>query len=188
MISVVIGLIVLVVTILLALYFSGVFTSSTTAVSTGSTAGTPPPALTGTQALELGKIPMAPWGGASNFVDNSAVWIWNVQDAVSTAPLDPVKFSNQYYNSTGAPIDATLHVIVDDKAKITLNGNSVGDAAGGWADNNYSKLPITLASGNNLIDITATNEGGPAALIVSLVKKSDGSILLRSDGSWVTSK
>ena len=130
---------------------------------------------------------MAPWGSASKFVDSSAQWIWNLQTAATTAPANvPIKFSNQWNNTTGVAVPAVLHVIVDDTATVDLNGTKVKDIAGGWGGTDYPKLPISLVPGNNIIDIIATNGGGPAALIVSLVRTSDSSVLLRSDSSWVT--
>lgn len=111
----------------------------------------------------------------------------NLKTAVADAPVNiPIKFSKQFNNTSGAAIDATLHVIVDDNATVNLNGVKVGDASGGWGDNNYPKLPVTLKTGNNIFDIVATNGGGPAALLVALVKKSDNSIIFRSDATWVT--
>jgi hypothetical protein len=56
----------------------------------------------------------------------------------------------------------------------------------GWTDSNYAKLPLTLKTGNNVIDIVANNSGGPAGLLASLVKNSDKTVLLRTDSSWVS--
>ena len=158
-----------------------------TPVATGGTASTPPPALTGTSAIELGQYPQQPWGSASAFIDPTAVWMWNTSDAEKTAPATAVKFENQYYNSTSTAIPAVMHVIADDSATVSINGTQVGTAAGGWAAPSYPQIAVSLQPGNSIINIVATNAGGPAGLLVSLVKTSDKSVLLHSDKSWITS-
>lgn len=156
-------------------------------LATGGNANTPPPSLTGAAAISLGKYPIAPWGSTSNFVDPQAQWIWNLSTAATEAPANiPIKFSTLYTNSSGSPIDAVLHVLVDDNATVYLNGTKVGVVGGGWNSPDYTKLPISLPIGYNTIDIVATNAGGPAALIASLVKTSDKSVLLRTDNTWLT--
>jgi len=149
------------------------------------TFSTPSP-LTGTPVKQLGSFSMNPWGSASNFIDKQAQWIWNIDTAATDAPLTPIKFSTQFMNSSLSELPATLHVIVDNSATVTLNGTKIGDVAGGgWATQDYSKIKMNLKSGNNIIDIVAANAGGPAGLIASLVKDSDKSVLMRTDSSWV---
>lgn len=160
--------------------------AETAPVATGGNASSPPPALKGTSAIQLGDMGLGPWGSASNFVDMSAKWIWNTQTATVDAPNTPVKFSNQWYNIMSSNVPATLHIIVDNKATVMLNGKQIADVEGGWDTTNYPKVNLTLVPGNNVIDIIATNAGGAAALIASLVKNSDSSIIMRTDSSWVT--
>jgi hypothetical protein len=167
-------------------YIGGTDTSKNTSTEEEKSTNKPPPPLVGTKALQLGQYNMSPWGGAAKFVDPNAQWIWNLQTAATDASTVPITFSNQYYNNTATPIDTILHIIVDDVATVTLNGTKIGDVRGGWDTLEYPKLPITLQPGNNRIDILATNTGGPAGLLVALVKKSDNTILLRSDASWVS--
>lgn len=144
-----------------------------------------PVPLNGTKASELGDFPMAPWGGAANFSDTSAKWIWNTSNAAAGAPAGVVKFSNQYYNASGSPVSTTLHMIVDDGATISINGSQVADVpGGGWANANYPKRPVTFVAGNNLIEISATNGGGPAGTIFSFKKDSDNTVLIKSDSTW----
>ena len=130
---------------------------------------------------------MDPWGSTSDFPDKEAQWIWNLKTAAVDAPSAPIKFSNQWYNKTNADVQAVLHTIVDNQGEVFLNGKKVGDIKGaGWVTKEYSKMDVTLKPGNNVIDIVALNVDGPAALIVSLVAKSNNGVLLRSDSTWVT--
>jgi len=185
-----------IISIVVGLFFGGVFGSNavtdtqkkdaTDSVATGGTASNPPPSLTGADAFKLGDMGMGPWGGASKFIDSAAQWIWNLKSAVADAPNDPIKFSNVYNNTTGSNMEATLHVIVDNEGTVFLNSTEVKKVAGGWDTETYPRVDLTLKPGYNVIDIVAKNSGGSAGLVMALTKKSDNSILLRSDSSWKT--
>ncbi|KAF6252726.1 hypothetical protein COO60DRAFT_1463575 [Scenedesmus sp. NREL 46B-D3] len=153
-----------------------------------------PPPLTGTSANELGKYGMAPWGSAAAFVAPDAQWIWNSSTAATSAPVGTgVKFSSQYFHDADAPIAATLHVVLDDRGAVKVNGQLLNGsqghqvAMGGWETKDYSKMPVTLQPGNNTVDIFASNLGGPAGALAALVDAASGSILLHTNGTWVTS-
>ena len=160
-------------------------TETTIPVATGGHSTEPPPALTGTSAIQLGAMGIDPWGSMSKFVDPSAQWIWNLQTAAVDAPNTPVKFSNQWYNTSSTNVPATLHILVDNKATVMLNGEKIADVEGGWSQPDYPKVNLSLIPGNNVIDVIATNTGGPAALIASLVASGE-TIILRTDSTWVT--
>jgi hypothetical protein len=149
-----------------------------------ATSATRPAALEGTSAIELGILGMSPWGPAPHFVSREAKWMWNTSTAATEASNLPVTFRHQYWNGETTPIEAELHVIADDNAVISINGAKIGEASGGWERSNYPMFPVSLQPGNNKIDIVTTNKGGPAALMVALVRKSDKSLLLKSDSSW----
>ncbi|RKO94005.1 hypothetical protein BDK51DRAFT_45125 [Blyttiomyces helicus] len=145
-----------------------------------------PVQLSGTNSFSLGKFGVGPWGSASNFADPSSSWIWNIPTAASSAPAGSVTFSNQYYNSTSSTIPVVLHILADESATISVNGISVGKASGGWTTTSYSKIPINLTAGNNLISIVATNASGPAGLCAALLSSSNNSVLLHTDSTWIS--
>jgi hypothetical protein len=184
-ICVILLLIASIIGIVYAVKFEG---TGAAKVATGNT----PPSIQGKSAIQLGAFGFAgdPWGTASNFVAPDAQWIWNASTAATSAEANvPITFSNQWWNQTSNNVDAILHVIVDDTATVSLNGTKLRDVeGGGWNTTSYPQIPVTLTPGNNRIDIVATNSGGPAALLVALVRSSDKAVLLKSDSTWVTNE
>jgi hypothetical protein len=131
----------------------------------------------------LGKFGMSPWGNTSKFIDASAQWIWNTPKAASSAPIGSVNFKKVYKN-TGAIRNVTAHLIADNSGSLTVNGKLIGPIAGvGWKNVNYTKLPFTFSKGDNLIVIKASNEGGPAGLLYSIVDTTTKEVLCRSDST-----
>lgn len=149
--------------------------------SDGSWATVAVPTLTGTLASGLGAPSIVPWN-ATNFIVPTAQWIWNTASAASSAPLGKVQFSQLFNNTSGAPMAAVLHILVDDSAVIKVNNVQVGTASG-WTS--ATKVAMPLAVAWNQIDIIATNNGGPAGLLCVLVGPS-GYVLLTSDATWET--
>lgn len=190
--SIVLAIVAIIVT---GLYFGGVISKKggtvgeeqiAVPVTVGNSAYGPPPALTGTSVTTLGKFGINPWGVNAAFAAPTAFWIWNSQTAATDAPANvPVTFKTQFWNSGSTPINATLHIVVDNDATVNLNGSDIGKASGGWGNANYPKMPVTLQPGNNLFTIVATNGGGPAGLLAAVIDPS-GKVLLQTDHTWVT--
>jgi endo-1,4-beta-xylanase len=131
----------------------------------------------------LGLYGIKPWGTTSNFVDKSAQWIWNTSTAVSGAPLTPVKFKKVLKN-TGDPKAVTVHIITDNTGYLSVNGKSIGSIEDvGWKNVNYTKLPLTLIKGDNILIIKAVNAGGPAGLLYSVIDNTTKKVLCKSDAS-----
>ena len=201
-------IVIIIVVVLVCLIVAGVLIdkyaikktgSSYTTPAAGSTSGSgagsstpaavsnvPPSALVGGVVYDLGSYSMAPWGSASNFIDPKAQWIWNSQAAATSAPKGTVIFENQYYNSGSTNISAVLHIEVDDSAVVNLNGNNLGSASAGYGGG-YTQISCQLIPGNNLFKVAATNTGGPAGVLLSLINTQTNTVLLRSDNTWVTS-
>ena len=142
-----------------------------------------------TSLYVLGAFNMNPWG-AGNFADQGAVWIWN----------DPNAASSTIANVWGTPdcvnfikvVDVTqttsviVHIIADDNSQLRINDQLIGDANGGWANQNYPKLATVLQRGRNVIRIQAWNGSvGPAGLLASII--ANGSVLAHTDTSWSAS-
>lgn len=132
---------------------------------------------------DLGAFGIGPWGAGANFADPLARWIWSRPGAAGWAPVGCVTFSTTF--AVNASEDtATLHAIIDDN--LFLNGVQVGVANGGWWDSNYPKLrnlPL-LPGKSNTLTISASNGGGPAGIIVSLIATQGNRVITRTDSTW----
>jgi hypothetical protein len=91
-------------------------------------------------------------------------WIWSDKPA----DAQTVRFEKTFHLPC-RPRDATLWVVADDRATVTVNGRTVG-AVAGWAT--ACRVPagkLGLRPGRNVIAIEAFNHAGPAGLLVRLV-------------------
>ena len=131
----------------------------------------------------LGGYGMGPWGAGSRFVDNSAYWIWDDQNAASnTAAGKWINFNLQI--NVDVPCYAVFYLIVDDEGELFVNNVSQGQiTGGGWGTTNYTKRKIQIPSGQVNLRIKAKNNGGPGGLLGSLVR-ADGVVLARTDRTW----
>jgi hypothetical protein len=131
----------------------------------------------------IGRIGAAPWGNNAQFADPDAMWIWNEPGATRNA-AGGVKIQFQGACDVTADRNATVHAIVDNHGEVHLNGKYVAIIAeGGWQRRNYSRIPIQLISGTNVLTVHCYNAGGPAGLVVSVIDD-HGEVLLRSDARW----
>lgn len=127
------------------------------------------------------------WNGrrSGNYPNGSGVqWIWNLP--VSQWGLNqqlgvPISFYNNY-NNTAGPIPVTVMAGVDDHGSITINSTSYGTFS-------FTATPfqVILNPGNNTIQLTGINTGGPAGLWFAM-KDNNGRILLKTDSTsgWST--
>ncbi len=181
--------IVAIVVIFSAIFFPVYFTQ-TSGSSSGDTSGSsstsslPKKSLdSGTvPAVELGVLPLAPWGACTGFNDPTAQWIWSTPDAASGASANlKTKFQKIYTVPTSQTLN--MYVIVDDTSEVFLNGSKIADVTGGWGGAG-NKVTLSLVAGDNLIEIVAVNAGGPAGLLVSCYDNPT-SIPFHSDKNWV---
>jgi Concanavalin A-like lectin/glucanases superfamily len=118
------------------------------------------------------------WGNAA-FADKTAKWIWNTPNATSYAPtLIVVSFRRQWTNTSKSPIDAILHVVVDDFAHVHVNSKYIRFVNGGWTTASYNKVPIVLQPGDNVVQFDCWSGAGAAGLIYSVIQ--NGTVLFNS--------
>lgn len=142
-------------------------------------------------AFVIGDVGCSPWGPITGFPHNGAVkWIWNTPDARNVAPTQrpgvdpPVQFFKRW--DTPVSVDGVMYCVVDNFARIFVNGMYVGPAAdGGWAGGRPYRQNISMPAGLNEIRVEAYNEGGPAGLLLAVLNANGGAMLLCSDASWV---
>jgi hypothetical protein len=144
-----------------------------------------------TPVVELGPFGMGPWGGASNFVDKNAKWIWAEPGAQNSVAAN-IRYNFQfvYNNTSGRFIQAIIHTIIDNEGTIFVNEQNLRTTGGGWGNPSYPKISTILRPGRNLIRINCSNLGAgpnPAGLILSCLDKSNNNVLFNTNGSWVVS-
>ena len=88
----------------------------------------------------LGPSTQSPWNNY-NFVDSSALWIWNVKGASVSAPVGvTVSFTKTFYVAECHPcmsdsvMIADLYVCVDDYVSVYLNGALVQETEQNWSN------------------------------------------------------
>lgn len=138
---------------------------------------------------ELGPLRMGPWTGVSvwaarinQFPQNTpAKWIWNRANAARDAASGTQKIQYIFKNG-GKATPATLFAICDNKASLKVNGQDIVLDANAQP---FLNMGIQIRSGDNLIKMNVTNEGGPAGIIVACIAN-DGRTLFVSDATWTT--
>ena len=138
----------------------------------------------------LGEAAIWPWY-ANRFVDPSAQWIWNTDNAASGegAPSNsvPIKFAKTYHSAANESVEVTIHIIVDNDADVMLNSVSLGHASGGWSDWFSSQMQGTMQPGENVLEVYAVNELWQAGLLVAVTESANAaqpSILFHTDSTW----
>lgn len=79
---------------------------------------------------------------------------------------------------------AVVHILADDSATLYFNNKLIGEVTGGWGNTNYSKMPVTVVGGTNVVLIVVKNVSNTGAVIASVIRSSDNEVLLRTDASW----
>jgi hypothetical protein len=128
--------------------------------------------------------------GVTNSSMSSAVWIWNISGAATTAPgsaSDGTPYLWFYYtfyynkpNNTG-----TAYGACDNVAYLYFNGINVGTLDGGWPGG--ITISINIVNGLNYIRAPAYNQGGPAGLIIAFYD-SEGNNIANTNGFWSVSQ
>ena len=133
----------------------------------------------------MGKVGDWPWGACPGFKDQNAEWIWH------TAGLRAKNGSSglliyEYDNITGSPIEGRINIIVDNFAKVYVNGDNIWNGGGGWRGPGRISNPFTLNTGKNMIMVDAMNGGGPAGLLMTCYNASTDIKLFSTNmnGGW----
>lgn len=132
----------------------------------------------------LGPISISPWGTSPGFPDTTAQWIWYSANAQNSAPTNtdsPITFIYGYNYTGPGYITATVNAINDNSGIWYLNSIQVATVAGGWGGPGTT-FNITIAPGMNYLQCSATNAGGPAGLIATVMY--NGQVLFNTNGEW----
>ena len=89
-----------------------------------------------------------------------------------------------YYNPNESEVTAVLHLYADNYADIFINGVEVGSDLDAWNTPSYPRLSVTLVPGYNVLRAEVIDHGAVGMFMATLVRSSDGAILLRTDPSW----
>ncbi|KAG5188961.1 hypothetical protein JKP88DRAFT_136668, partial [Tribonema minus] len=137
--------------------------------------------------VSQGGFGVVPWGGASQFIDPTATWLWTQTNARFSAPAGTVDFSTLITNSSQQDKQALIHMLVDNDADVFLNDAKVGSGSMGFSVREYAKIPIALPWGTSTLRFRCVNSGtGPAGLLVAVVDAASGVTIVKSDpSSWV---
>lgn len=135
----------------------------------------------------LGAWNISPWS-MSSFPDTTALWIYNIPGAASTAPANqssPIIFQYTYNNTTKNSISANVYIVVDNYTSFYVNGLQYGGFINGGWPNAATNIAITIAPGNNLFQFPVVNDGtsgNSAGLLVTVIANSV--VLFNSNASW----
>lgn len=80
---------------------------------------------------------------------------------------------------------ALLEVTCDNRYRIWLNGRRIGQGDN-WAQGQVFNVARHLRKGENVVAVEASNDGGPAGLLVRF--RVDGKIVGFTDKTWLTSR
>ena len=119
-------------------------------------------------------------------------WIWfDEGNPLADAPAETRYFRRVFdlKRPTNKSItSATLEITADNRFVVSVNGTKVGEGDN-WASLSRFNVLEHLVNGKNVISVAATNEGGPAGLVVRLrYKAGKRSASIVSDSAWKVSK
>jgi hypothetical protein len=135
----------------------------------------------------LGAYNISPWGMTSAVwpdTNASLQWIWNSANAQSSAPATATYFYRNYTNPSAGSF--RLWITADDYSTSYYSTDGVtftnlGNINGGWPNGSF--LSITLPEGILQFKIWASNAGGPAGFLASLLDAANN-VVLRTDATW----
>lgn len=111
----------------------------------------------------------------------SARWIWDSPEAARGNQDDEPRYFRFVIELSGKPKRAELRVSVDNVGVTFVNGHQLGTNEP-WMSPAQYDLSKHLQAGENVIAIKATNQGGAAGLLASLVI--DGKSEFGSNRTW----
>ena len=139
----------------------------------------------------IGTYGISPFGTDSNFIDNTAQWIWWTT-STDTCIQEPVTIQYTYTSTVASTV--TIHALVNTSCLLKVNSKQYGKQfGGGWDTTNYPKLQVEINVGDNIFEFlvifassTTTNSSKTASnpgLLVAVVDNSN-KVLFHSDGAW----
>ena len=149
----------------------------------------------------LGNYNTSPWY-VTNYIDQTAQWVWYTEDANSNAPVNPtpVLILGTYNNTSESYQYADIYGCCDDTCTLIINNSNVDMSNnvmtiqygnGKWNGNGYTGMSIPFYPGTNYIEVYVRNTGGPAGLLLSFVDQTDNSTVFCNtntsnpvNGSW----
>ncbi|MGH9267023.1 MAG: LamG-like jellyroll fold domain-containing protein [Acidimicrobiales bacterium] len=120
------------------------------------------------------------WSNVSGWPDSSARWIWD-RNATSSAPVGNVFFRRSFNVATTTT--ANVSVAADNSHTTYLDGVPMSSGSD-WMTT--QTVQVTLTPGDHQIAIKAANGGtsdNPAGILAT-VRRTDGSVIVRSDSAW----
>ncbi|MGV3484667.1 MAG: c-type cytochrome [Planctomycetaceae bacterium] len=116
--------------------------------------------------------------GLLRAADSSGHWIWISEDA------DRAAFQKTFELAKPAT-KATVVATADNGFELTLNGRKVG-SGNAWEQPETWDVTKDLKTGENVLTVRATNDGGPAAFYLALrIHAAEGQTLqVVTDASW----
>lgn len=129
-----------------------------------------------------------PWGSKEFPSNSTAQWVWYTANSETGAPTNTGNPMTIIYNfvNPGSIINITLWGICDDTADIYWNSELQGTITGGWdGAGSPTQMNFQLMPGNNYIQASVTNTGGPAGLLLlAVLQENPNTIVFQTDGSW----
>ena len=132
-------------------------------------------------ATDVAAYGASPWGTLSGWADSGARWIWD-RPSTSTAPAGDVYFRKAF--TLAAPAALNLSVAADNAYVVYLDGAAVLTGDGPVA---AKTIPLTLAAGAHQLAVRAANTDSGSAGFLLTLRQPDGTVVVRSDGSWKVS-
>lgn len=121
------------------------------------------------------------WAPANQSVNALYMWLEPAQWLVAPIVNYPINMYFIVQNSTGLDIGGTIYLFMDDSAVVYVNSTNLGTFGYG-----NSVISATFKVGQNLLQITATNTGGPGGILVSWKNSSTSAdIVVSNPTTWV---
>ncbi len=117
--------------------------------------------------------PINPW--------EKAKWIWDNAEAAAQEQDNQPKYFRRSFQLDSLPTNAVLWVTADNRCTPYINGKRLGSQQP-WMTPGHFDIQSHLIEGKNTLAIAATNQGGPAGMLASLVI--DNQIQVTSNAQW----
>ncbi len=128
---------------------------------------------------------LQPLCAAAPPVWESASWIWDKKPGDVGAQSNDPRYLRRAFDLSEKPTAAEIHITVDNRYKLYVNGKQVGGDDDWFGVEKYD-ITKFLAKGANVVAIEARNEGGTAAAICWLKITGPGKKVAvnGTDGDW----
>jgi putative membrane-bound dehydrogenase-like protein len=128
-------------------------------------------------SLHAAEPSVKPWGPAR--------WVWDNPQAAEEDQGQRAIYLRRTFELPAKPKTATVHVTVDNRYELFVNGAKVG-ADDEWQSVEKYDVARHLVAGKNAVALRAQNDGGPAGALLWLhIATDDGKqLVLGTDDSW----